>query len=53
MSTTTERVEQPASDVVEIAPTARWGVETHSWSELPDDVIALVATSVVVCAESR
>ena len=54
MSTTTEVAVQPhADDVVESAPAARWAVETQGWGELSDDVIALVATPVVVCAESR
>ena len=42
-----------ADDVVESAPAALWAVETDTWAELPDDVIALVATPLVVCAESR
>jgi hypothetical protein len=41
--------------VVDSAPAARWAVEEHTWSDLgpalPDDVIALVAPPVVVCAE--
>ena len=56
MSTITERVipvKPHEDDVVESAPAAVWAVETHAWADLPDDVIALVATSVVVCAESR
>jgi hypothetical protein len=41
-----------AEDVVDSAPAARWAVEEHAWSEaLSDDVIALVAPSVVVCAQ--
>jgi hypothetical protein len=44
-------------DVVESAPTALWAVETgawaNGWAPLSDDVIALVATPLVVCAESR
>ncbi len=43
-----------AEDVVDSAPAARWAVEEHTWSDLgpalPDDVIALVAPPVVVCA---
>ena len=53
MSTITVPVLPHEDDVVESAPTARWAVETHPWAELPDDVIALVATPLVVCAESR
>ena len=46
-------VSQPhADDVVDSAPAARWVVEGHTWSPaLSDDVIALVAPSVVVSAE--
>jgi hypothetical protein len=46
-------VSQPhADDVVDSAPTARWVVEGHSWPPaLSDDVIALIAPSVVVSAE--
>ena len=46
-------VSQPhADDVVDSAPTARWAVEGHSWSPaLSDDILELVAPSVVVCAE--
>ena len=41
-------------DVVDSAPAARWAVEEHAWSDaLSDDVIALVAPPVVVCAELR
>jgi len=41
-----------AEDVVDSAPAARWAVEEHAWSDaLSDDVIALVAPSVVVCAQ--
>ena len=44
-------VEPHAQDVVDSAPAARWAVEEHVWSDsLSDDVIALVAPSVVVCA---
>ena len=43
-----------AEDVVDSAPAARWAVEEHAWADLApalsDDVIALVATPVVVCA---
>ena len=53
MSTITEGVEPDFDDVVESAPAALWAVETQSWTELSDDVVALVATPVVVCAESR
>lgn len=53
MSTITESVEPNVNDVVENAPAALWAVETGVWTELPDDVVALVATPVVVCAESR
>ena len=45
-------VQPYAEDVVDSAPAARWAVEEHAWSEaLSDDVIALVAPSVVVCAQ--
>ena len=45
-------VQPHAEDVVDSAPAARWAVEEHAWSEaLSDDVIALVAPSVVVCAQ--
>ena len=41
-----------AEDVVDSAPAARWAVEEHVWADsLSDDVIALVAPSVVVCAQ--
>lgn len=53
MSAITESVEPFVEDVVESAPAALWAVETGAWTELPDDVVALVATPVVVCAESR
>ena len=53
VSTITESIEPSVSDVVESAPGARWIVETEPWAKLPDDVIALVATPLVVCAESR
>ena len=53
MSTITESAEPSVDDVVESAPTALWAVETGVWAELSDDVIALVATPLVVCAESR
>jgi hypothetical protein len=53
VSTITESVEPLPSDVVESAPAARWAVETGVWADLSDDVIALVATPLVVCAESR
>jgi hypothetical protein len=47
-------VQPHAEDVVDSAPAARWAVEEHVWSDaLPDDVIALVAPPVVVCAELR
>jgi hypothetical protein len=54
---TTEALLEPhAEDVVDSAPTARWAVEEHAWADLApalsDDVIALVAPSVVVCAEA-
>jgi hypothetical protein len=45
-------VQPHAEDVVDSAPAARWAVEEHAWSDaLSEDVIALVAPSVVVCAE--
>ncbi|GAA1042741.1 hypothetical protein GCM10009557_69450 [Virgisporangium ochraceum] len=53
MSTITESVEPFPNDVVASAPAAVWAVETGVWTELPDDVVALVATPLVVCAESR
>lgn len=53
MSTITETVEPHGDDVVESAPAALWAVETGVWATLSDDVIALVATPLVVCAESR
>jgi hypothetical protein len=53
VSAITESVEPNVDDVVESAPTALWAVETQNWTELSDDVVALVATPVVVCAESR
>jgi hypothetical protein len=53
VSTITVPVPPHEDDVVESAPAALWAVETHAWKELPDDVIALVATPLVVCAESR
>ena len=53
MSTSTVPVLPHEDDVVESAPAALWAVETHPWAELPDDVVALVATPLVVCAESR
>jgi len=53
VSTITVPVLPHEDDVVESAPAARWVVETHTWAELPDDVVALVATPLVVCAESR
>jgi hypothetical protein len=44
-----------AEDVVDSAPAARWAVEEHTWADLApalsDDVIALVAPPVVVCAQ--
>jgi hypothetical protein len=53
VSTITDSAEPYLDDVVESAPAALWAVETLDWAELSDDVIALVATPVVVCAESR
>ena len=56
MSTITDSAEPSAEDtddVVENAPAALWAVEAGAWTELPDDVVALVATPLVVCAESR
>jgi hypothetical protein len=53
VSTITEAVEPDVQDVVESAPAALWAVETEAWATLSDDVIALVATPLVVCAESR
>ena len=53
MSTIPESVEPSFDDVVESAPAALWAVETEAWVELPDDVVALVATPLVVCAQSR
>jgi len=45
-------VQPHAEDVVDSAPAARWAVEGHAWSDaLSDDVIALVAPPVVVCAQ--
>ena len=45
-------VQPHEEDVVDSAPAARWAVEEHVWSDsLSDDVIALVAPSVVVCAQ--
>jgi len=44
-----------ADDVVDSAPAARWVVEELTWSELApalsDDVIALLAPPVTVCAQ--
>ena len=44
-----------ADDVVDSAPAARWAVEEHAWADLApalsEDVIALVAPPVVVCAQ--
>ena len=54
MTTMTDTVlTQPhADDVVDSAPAARWAVEGHTWSPaLSDDILDLVAPSVVVCAE--
>ena len=54
MTTMTDTVPtQPhADDVVDSAPAARWMVEEYAWSPaLSDDVLELVAPSVVVCAE--
>jgi hypothetical protein len=53
VSTITASAELYVDDVVESAPPALWAVEIQNWTELSDDVIALVATPVVVCAESR
>lgn len=48
-------VQPHAEDVVDSAPAARWAVEERAWADLApalsDDVIALVAPPVVVCAE--
>ena len=50
--TEAELVRPHADDVVDSAPAARWAVEEHTWSDaLSDEVIALVAPPVVVCAE--
>jgi hypothetical protein len=52
--TDAQLVQPYAEDVVDSAPAARWAVEEHTWSDLApalsDDVIALVAPPVVVCA---
>ena len=55
MVTVTEVEAQPhADDVVASAPAARWAVEECGWKDLvpalSDDVIALLAPPVVVCA---
>jgi hypothetical protein len=52
-----EVVAQPhADDVDASAPAARWAVEECAWKELvpalSDDVIALLAPPVVVCARA-
>jgi hypothetical protein len=53
--TEVELTQPHADDVVASAPTARWAVEEHAWADLApalsDDVIALVAPPVVVCAQ--
>ena len=57
MTTMTEAwlVQPHADDVVDSAPAARWAVEEHAWADLApalsEDVIALVAPPVVVCAQ--
>ena len=54
-TTSEARLVPNAEDVVDSAPVARWAVEEHDWADLApalsDDVIALVATPVVVCAQ--
>jgi hypothetical protein len=55
MTEPTVEVRPYAEDVVDSAPAARWAVEEHAWADLAPalsaDVIALVAPSVVVCAQ--